>query len=144
LPLALAWPASHWVLLDANGRRGAFLEQVVGGLGLEARIEVVVDRAERTARDARWRGAFDVVVARSFGPPAVTAECATGFLRVGGTLLVSDPPKDAGERWPPESLEALGLVDRSRKGPIRVLEQARPTPDRFPRRVGAPGKRPLW
>jgi hypothetical protein len=33
----------------------------------------------------------ELVVARSFGPPAATAECAVRFLQVGGYLVVSEP-----------------------------------------------------
>ena len=144
MALAATWPASRWLLLEANARRGAFLEQVIGDLELEGRVSVVVDRAERAARDTAWRGSFDVVVARSFGPPAVTAECAAGFLRLGGQLIVSEPPADVDNRWPEGPLALLGLVDRGRSGQVRVLEQASAVPDRFPRRVGVPAKRPLW
>jgi 16S rRNA (guanine527-N7)-methyltransferase len=144
LALAASWPASRWVLLDVNARRGAFLERVIGDLQLGDRVKVVVDRAELAARDASWRAAFDLVVARSFGPPAVTAECATGFLRIGGHLVVSEPPAGGDDRWPPPALAGLGLVDRGRNGQVRVLEQAELVSDRFPRRVGVPAKRPLW
>jgi 16S rRNA (guanine527-N7)-methyltransferase len=144
LALAASWPASRWVLLDVNARRGAFLERVIGDLQLGDRVKVVVDRAELAARDASWRAAFDLVVARSFGPPAVTAECATGFLRIGGHLVVSEPPAGGDDRWPPAALAGLGLVDRGRNGQVRVLEQAELVSDRFPRRVGVPAKRPLW
>ena len=132
------------MLLDANARRGAFLEQVIGDLELGDRVTVAVERAERAARQMGWRGAFDLVVARSFGSPAVTAECAVGFLRPGGRLVVSEPPADTGDRWPEGPLAGLGLVDRGRMGQVRVLEQANAVPERFPRRVGVPTKRPLW
>ena len=144
LALAATWRSSRWVLLDSNARRGAFLEQVIGDLQLGDRVIVVVDRAERAARDDRWRGTFDLVVARSFGSPAVAAECAAGFLRIGGHLLVSEPPSDTGERWPEQPLADLGLVDRGRKGQVRVLELSSSVADKFPRRVGVPTKRPLW
>ena len=144
LALAATWPTSHWVLLDANARRGAFLEQVIVELQVSDRVTVVVDRAERVARDATRRGAFDLVVARSFGPPAVTAECAVGFLCVGGRLVVSEPPADRDDRWPEAPSRALGLVDQGRVGPVRVFEQATVASERFPRRVGVPAKRPLW
>ena len=39
-----------------------------------------------------YRGRFSAVVARSFGKPAVTAECAAPLLKVGGRLIVSEPP----------------------------------------------------
>ncbi|MEY2423304.1 MAG: rRNA (guanine527-N7)-methyltransferase [Acidimicrobiaceae bacterium] len=144
LALAVRWPDSRWVLLDANARRTSFLESAVGELGLADRMTVVADRAERSARDDRWRGTFTLVVARSFGPPAVTAECASGFLHVGGRLLVSEPPADDPNRWPPGPLVELGLIDHGRWGQIRVLEQAAPVSERYPRRVGVPAKRPLW
>ncbi|MDQ4134395.1 MAG: class I SAM-dependent methyltransferase [Actinomycetota bacterium] len=148
LPLALAWTGSHWWLLDANGRRGAFLAEVVADLALATRVTVLVGRAEELAHNPQWRGRFELVTARSFGRPAVTSECAAGFLRVGGRLAVSEPPEPADERWPADGLSELGLrpdrvVARSRAG-VRVLEQVVACPDRFPRRVGVPAKRPLF
>jgi 16S rRNA (guanine527-N7)-methyltransferase len=142
--LAERWPDARWVFLDSNARRTAFLETAVGELGLTDRVRVVTDRAERAARVEEFRGAFDLVVSRSFGPPAVTAECACGFLAVGGRLVVSEPPDDAGERWPDGPLGDLGLADRGRMGAVRLLEQLTLSSARFPRRTGVPAKRPLW
>jgi hypothetical protein len=107
-------------------------------------VGVVQDRAERAARQVDLRGAFDLVVARSFGPPAATAECGCAFLRPGGHLVVSEPPGESGDRWPPDALGALGLEDRGRHGVVRVLEQTTLAPEVAPRRVGVPAKRPLW
>lgn len=142
--LALAWPNSRWTLLEASVTRAASLEEAVTDLGLSERVAVVAQRAEEAARDGRWRGTFDLVVARSFGPAPVTAECASGFLHVGGLLVVSEPPEDVPDRWVRTGLEGLGLLDRGRHGAVRVLEQVEPTPERYPRRVGVPTKRPLW
>jgi 16S rRNA (guanine527-N7)-methyltransferase len=107
------------------------------------------------------RAAFDVVVARSFGPPPVVAECAAPFLRTGGVLVVSEPPVGSGRgsaidhaelpvpnpRWPAGPLAALGLhptgLVRNRFG-YQVLHQVSVCPERFPRRVGVPAKRPLY
>ena len=49
-------------------------------------------------------------MARSFGPPAATAECAAPLLRPGGALVVSEPPGGAGDRWDADGLAALGLA----------------------------------
>jgi 16S rRNA (guanine527-N7)-methyltransferase len=92
LVLALTWPGAQAVLLDAGERRCAFLRQAVDDLALGPRVTVVRERAELAGRDRRWRATFDLVVARSFGRPAVTAECGAPFLRVGGRLVVSEPP----------------------------------------------------
>jgi SAM-dependent methyltransferase len=146
LVLAALWPVARVVLLDASDRRVAFLDDAVAHLGWRRRVEVVRARAEDAGRDSGMRGAFDLVVARGFGPPPVTAECGAPFLRVGGRLIVSEPPEGP-SRWPHEGLALVGLVtERSWNAPYsyRSLVLARECPDRFPRRVGVPAKRPLF
>jgi 16S rRNA (guanine527-N7)-methyltransferase len=143
LVLALGWPASHWVYLDASERRTAFLTEAVDEVGLADRVQVLRGRAEDLGRDPALRGGFDLVTARGFGAPAVTAECAAPFLAVGGRLLVSEPPGDD-ERWIPAGLALLGLLRGPRLHGCQVLDQTEPCPDRYPRRVGIPAKRPLF
>jgi len=143
LVLALAWPDSYWVYLDANERRTAFLGEASVLLGLRDRVEVRRGRAEDLGHDPTLRATFDLVTARSFGPPAVTAECASPLLVAGGTLLVSEPPEDA-DRWDEPGLAQLGLTRGPRQSGCQVLIQTTVCPDRFPRRVGIPGKRPLF
>ncbi len=148
LPLAVERTDCSLVLLDAMAKRGAFLAQAVEALELADRVEVRVDRAETAGHDHDLRAAFDVVVARSFGAPAVTAECAAPFLRQGGWLLVSEPPGAPEDRWDDEGLEQLGLervdVISDEFATIRRLRQAAPCPERYPRGVGRPSKRPLF
>jgi 16S rRNA (guanine527-N7)-methyltransferase len=146
LVLAMDLPESTWVLLDASARRTAWLSAAVAELELEGRARVVTDRAEVIGRDLHHRGSYDVVVARSFGPPAVVAECAAPLLVTGGRLLVSEPPV-SNDRWPAEALAPLGLrlVAFTASVPrIATLSSTRPCPERFPRRAGIPAKRPLW
>lgn len=147
LVLASVWPEATFVLLDAAERRTAFLHEAVEALGWAHRVSVVRARAEAAGRDPKLRGRFPVVVSRSFGPPPVTAECAAPLLAVGGRLVVSEPPEvDTAEaRWGGAGQVGLELVERRQAGAgYAVLRQARPCPDRFPRREGVPGKRPLW
>ncbi|WP_334142606.1 RsmG family class I SAM-dependent methyltransferase [Rhabdothermincola sp.] len=145
LALAVADAELTWVLVEAGERRAAFLHEAVNTLGLADRVSVRWGRAELLSRDAQLRHQIDLVVARSFGPPAVTAECATGFLRRDGYLLVSEPPHpEEKRRWPPEELAELGLQPEGVVRGIQVLKQTRPCPERFPRRVGIPAKRPLF
>lgn len=156
LVLAHRWGDAQAVLLDSSLRKTAFLEDVVVECGWADRVRVVRSRAEEAAR-SELRGQFDLVVARSFGPPPVTAECATGFLREGGILVVSEPPprslartlepqSDSG-RWPVEGLGRVGLEPLGLwRGEYvyEVLRQTSICPSRFPRRVGIPRKRPLY
>jgi 16S rRNA (guanine527-N7)-methyltransferase len=147
LVLALAASTSTWVLLDASERRTSFLERAVTDLGLTGRVEVCRQRAEVAGRDPALRGQADVVVARSFGAPAVTAECAAPLLRVGGALIVAEPPGGNAARWPASDLAMLGLrpdVAQSTPWSLQRLIQADNCPERFPRRTGVPAKRPLF
>ncbi len=165
LVLAHVWPDAEMILLDTGARRGTFLEEAVAELGLGGRVQVVRARAESAGRDAALRSGFDVVVARGFGAPGVTAECAAPFLQTGGRLLVSDPPVEGesssgpsdgrdgtagappSERWPAAGLALVGLVvEQTWAAPYqyRSLVLTRPCPDRYPRRDGVPAKRPLF
>ncbi len=149
LVIAWCWPECRVTLLDANRRRTEFLRREIAQLGRTPTTDVVWGRAEELGRRAEMRERFALVTARSFGPPAVTAECGSPFLVPGGWLVVSEPPVGAGDRWPPEGLAQLQLEDH---GPVRpdeglhyrLLQKAGPVADRFPRRTGVPAKRPLF
>ncbi len=143
LVLALANPATRWVLLDANLRRTEYLVWAVSELGLGDRVEVLRARAEVAAADPQWRLRFDLVTARSFGPPAVTAESAVPFLRLGGYLMVSEPPEPDPNRWPEPSLGELGLTMEA-GGTWAVMLQSKAAPSHLPRREGVAAKRPFW
>ncbi len=156
LVLAQYWPDSQAVLLDAAERRTAFLATAVARLAWQGRVSVLRARAEEAGARPDLRGSFDVVWARSFGSPPVTAECAAPFLRVGGLLVVSEPPAlrtDAqpeaqmSDRWPREGLAQLGqepLATLRAKFGYQIILQAAACPERFPRRQGVAAKRPLY
>lgn len=134
----------RWLLVDSEQKRCRFLRRAARRLGLE--VEVVCGRAEVLAHDPALRATVGAVTARSFGPPAVTAECGAPFLRVGGLLLVAEPPNGE-NRWPAEPLLALGLRPVGRRAgtaAIQILDQATPCPARFPRRTGVPARHPLF
>lgn len=156
-------------LLEASSKRSEFLKSVISGHGLDTKVNVYAHRAELAGRDPAMRSGYGIVVARSFGPPGVVAECAAPLLREGGWLIVSEPPqaqeseflingsestlsegnKDQplAVRWPNEYLAELGLsfhklvVAGYR---FAVMQQMSLCPEKFPRRVGVPNKRPLF
>jgi 16S rRNA (guanine527-N7)-methyltransferase len=155
LVVAIHRPEVVMVLLEANARRAQFLSRSIVTCGLQGRVSVVQERAEICGRNALYRGTFDAVVVRSFGPPALVAECSAPFLRAGGSLIVSEPPESEGTglrngnqgRWPAEQLARFGLepVELVRHDfGYQVLRQYAVCPDTFPRRNGIPAKRPLF
>jgi 16S rRNA (guanine527-N7)-methyltransferase len=147
LVLAQRWPACSIVLIESSQRRASFLAAGIERLRLP-HVAVLAIRGEEAGRRRECREQFSVVTARSFGAPAVTAEIATGILKVPGLLVVAEPPDTEPSRWPTDALRELGF------GEARILSAADAhyagiakevgASDRFPRRVGIPGKRPLW
>ena len=61
IPLAICLPDTQFVLLDSNGKKTRFLEQVKNQLGL-SNVEIVQDRVE----NYRPQALFNVVISRAF------------------------------------------------------------------------------
>lgn len=92
LPLRLADPAITVTLVEARRKRVSFLlaaqrELDLGDVAVkEGRADVLLEQEPDLA------GAFDVVVARSVGPPEALLPLARKYLKGGGLFVVSGPP----------------------------------------------------
>ena len=153
LPIKIARPELTLTLLEATGKKAAFLERLVQQLGL-AGVTVVHARAEELAHDPAHRAAYHLALARAVAPLRVLVELALPFLRVGGYLAT--PKGSAAAREAKQAaaalqicggrLELLRPLDLPGPGPIPTLvliSKIADTPDRYPRRPGIPAKRPL-
>jgi 16S rRNA (guanine527-N7)-methyltransferase len=125
--LVVAWrrPDLEVVLVDRRATRTDQLLRLVSRLGMGERVRVLTMDADHLA-DELGAGAIDVVVARGFGPPLVTAACAAPLLRIDGVLVVSEPPASSApaERWPVDALDRLGLRTVDHADPrVRVLRR---------------------
>jgi 16S rRNA (guanine527-N7)-methyltransferase len=134
IPLAAALPNRKVTLLEANGRKCAFLREIA----LEfPNVTVVQGRAEEQETDR-----FGVAVAKALAPPPVAAEWCLPLVVPGGAVfLYVGPSADAA---------AVGrAAERVGGGPVEqlpgllVLHKVAPTPPGFPRRPGLAKKRPL-
>jgi 16S rRNA (guanine527-N7)-methyltransferase len=148
VPLALALPEVDFTLLEATGKKAAFLCDVAQRLEM-ANVEVVNDRAETIGRDREnHREQYDLVVARAVGKLAVLAELAVPLARVGGHVAAIKGAR-AG-REVEEAGRALHLLHgevvetaRTPTGTIVLIEKRRRTPKLYPRRPGEPKRAPL-
>jgi len=153
VPIKIVRPQLRLTLLEANGKRAAFLERLVQRLGLE-NVTIVNRRAEEAARDSAHREAYDLALARAVAPLPVLVEMALPFLRVGGALAA--PKGSATRREVAEAASALAAcggtveyvgaleVPETETLPtLVVIRKKSPTPARFPRRPGIPAKHPL-
>jgi 16S rRNA (guanine527-N7)-methyltransferase len=147
LVLAECWPEAEVAFIESSVRRSRALASWVETLDLGDRVQVLEGRAEDWARNAECRETFDLVTARSFARPGITAEIGCGLVRVGGQLVVSEPPVGEG-RWPTAPLSDLGFAPaeavEARGAHYACLLKIAPAGSDVPRRAGRPGKRPLW
>jgi 16S rRNA (guanine527-N7)-methyltransferase len=147
LVLAVELPGATVVLVESKVSRATWLTDAASRLGLGDRVEVCSVRAEELAHDPSRRETFDLVTARSFGAPPVTAEIGAGLVAVGGLLVVSEPPTSE-DRWPDPELAGLGFgpaeLSRARGAHFVRIVKVRRAPEWSPRRRGRATKRPLW
>jgi 16S rRNA (guanine527-N7)-methyltransferase len=166
IPLAIVLPRLRITLLEATGKKAAFLQRTIEQLGL-ANIEIVNERAERVGQDrggksrgsrgggvggsgvgGGYREAYDVVTARALGRLATGAELTVPLARVGGRVLLFKGRKADEELA--EAASALHLLKAvhvgthdTPTGRIVVLEKHARTPRMYPRRDGEPKRSPL-
>ena len=134
IPLAAALPDREVMLLEANGRKCAFLREAAREF---PNVTVVQGRAEEQETDR-----FGVAVAKALAPPPVAAEWCLPLVAPGGAaVLYVGPSADA----PAVSRvsERLGGAAVEETPGLLVLRKLEPTPPGFPRRPGAAKKRPL-
>lgn len=144
LLLAAALPSTTWTFVDIHRRRTSFLARTVALPPWVGRVAVVRAPAEALAHDPTYREAFDVVVSRSFGPPAATAECAVGFLRSEGWLLVAEPPTVSPGRWSGDGVHELGLDIEEVGGAVAALRRTGRLAPEIPRPWRELERHPRW
>ncbi|MDR1569178.1 MAG: 16S rRNA (guanine(527)-N(7))-methyltransferase RsmG [Oscillospiraceae bacterium] len=150
IPIAIARGDAHVALVDALGKRVAFLAAAVAELYLNA--QAIHSRAEAFANERR--GQFDVALIRAVAPLNVLLEYASPLLKPGGMLIAYKGPGVA------EELDAAARAAEILKAewlPIRPVEipgtnwghvlacaiQKHPCPSQYPRRDGVPERKPL-
>lgn len=150
LVLAELVPTSQIALVERSATRAQFLRDARDSCALTARVQVIEEDAAVAARRPELEATADVVTARSFAAPATTAECACRFLRPGGRLVVSEPPRGptGDDRWSPSGLGPTGLVaeppTRAAGHTFRVLRLEEAPEARIPRSPAATRKRRLF
>jgi len=134
IPLAAALPERQVTLLEANGRKCAFLRDAVQ---VFPNVTVVQGRAEEQETDR-----FGVAVAKALAPPAVAAEWCLPLVTPGGAVILYVGPTAEAAGVSRVSERIGGGVVEQVPG-LLVLPKLEPTPPGFPRRPGVAKKRPL-
>lgn len=153
LPLKILHPEMHLTLVESIGKKVAFCEHIIRCLGLNG-VEILQERAERVGHMPEHRQRYDWAIARAVASMPVLMEYLLPLVRVEGKALAQK-----GETGPPEAqaaenaLRILGgrlrriipvtLPGVSEERYLIIVDKIVATPEKYPRRVGIPAKRPL-
>jgi 16S rRNA (guanine527-N7)-methyltransferase len=153
LPLKIVRPGWHVTLLEATGKKVAFLQHIIELLQLP-NVIAIHGRAEELAHKPEYRATFDLVTARAVASLPTLLEYTAPFCLLGGFIIL--PKKGElieelaqGKRAAPLVGAALkadvtvtlpGLDDGRR---LLVWEQKKLCPVQFPRSGGVMAKNPL-
>ena len=149
LPLAICRPDLSVTLVEATGKKVAFLDAATADLDLP-NVRSIHARAEELGHEPAYRGAYDLATARAVASLPALLELTMPLLRPHGVALL---PKglDLGEELAAgqRAARVVGarlVADELLSGGetrLIVARKEESTPARFPRRAGIPAREPL-
>jgi 16S rRNA (guanine527-N7)-methyltransferase len=153
VPLRIVCPQIQLALLEATGKKVAFLEHIVQHLNL-SNVQVINARAEEAGQNPAQRERYDVVVARAVAHMPILAEYLLPLCRVGGRCVALKGESAAAEISAAENafrllggrlaqLTPIELPHVAETHYLVVIEKVAATPPHYPRRPGIPSKKPL-
>lgn len=153
LPLKLLYPEMNLTLVESVKRKTWFIAHMVEVLRMKG-VEVITGRVEKVGQDPMHRERCDWAISRAVAGLPTLVEYLLPLVKVGGRALaqkgegVTQEVADAHQ-----AIDILGGrldrivpvdlpgIDETRN--LVVIEKVTPTPEKYPRRVGVPAKRPL-
>jgi len=152
VPLKITEPSIDLTLLDATGKRVAFVSELCAMLGLDATF--VHARAEDAAHEPDMREKYDIAVSRAVARLNILCELCLPFVRIGGVFLAMkgidssvelDEARGAIVTLGAQFLECSNYTipgtDISRSAV--VIRKTAETPGKYPRRFAKIQKEPL-
>ena len=153
LALKIARPEWNLTLLEATGKKVAFLDHMIASLGLPGVVTLNM-RAEDAGQDTEHRAGYDLVVARAVARLPVLAEYLLPLCRPGGLCIAmkggsaANEIQDAGPAiqllgGELERMQSVSLPDVEEIRYLICLRKTGNSPSKYPRRAGIPAKKPL-
>ncbi len=153
LALKILQPQMQLTMVESVGKKAAFLEHIVQVLGLTG-VNVISERAEEVGRHEEHRESYDWAIARALAPLATLAEYLLPLVRTGGFVLAQKGAAAHEElEQAQHAIEVLGggkvemlrveIPELEGERYLVLIEKVKGTPEKYPRRVGIPSKRPL-
>lgn len=152
LLLAMARPEVEVTLVESDGKKSQFLNMVREELEL-TRVSVICRRVEEIGQDPLWRESFDFCTSRAVAAMNIMLEYGLPLIKTDGRLLLwkGRNYQDEMDKAQTALLTLGGVLEdifhytlmEELDRVIISLRKTCSTPDKYPRRVGVPSKRPL-
>ncbi|MDX1990844.1 MAG: 16S rRNA (guanine(527)-N(7))-methyltransferase RsmG [bacterium] len=153
LPLAIAFPEVHVTLMEATGKKVAFLDHVIQTLSLQ-NARTLNARAEEAGHISHHRARYDAVLARAVARLPALLEYLLPLAKVGGRCIAMKGTTAEEETADSKNalqilggrlvkIEAVQLPDVPEAHYLVVVEKTEATPAPYPRKPGMPTKKPL-
>lgn len=141
----------HGVLIDSVCKKIDYVKNLCERLGI-SNVELMCVRAEELKDKGMFRERFDSAVSRAVSRIATVLELTAPYVKVGGKVLLYKGPgynEELGHAV--NAMKELGVkLAETRKYSILgkdrfliIFEKISPTPEKYPRKVGIPEKRPI-
>ncbi len=153
LALKLLCPGIRLTLVESVGKKVDFCRHIVETLELTD-VVVIQSRAEALGRQVEHREKYDWALARAVVIMPVLLEYLLPLVRVGGQVLAMKGESAPAETQSAENacrilgghlrqLKPVTLPGVVEERYLVVVDKKAVTPEKYPRRVGIPSKRPL-
>ena len=153
IPLKIVFPHLQVTLLDSLNKRLKFLDAVIEDLGLEG-IHTVHGRAEDGARRPELREQYDLSVTRAVARLCTISEYCMPYVKEGGFFVAYKSGRVKEELMEGkkavsvlggklEKTEEFLLPGTDMERSLVVIQKAKPTPKKYPRKAGTPAKEPI-
>ena len=153
VPLAIMNDRCRFTLVDSLNKRINFLNEIKDKLNLK-NVSAIHSRAEEFDQNKMYRENFDIAVSRAVANLCVLSEYLLPAVKVGGKVICMKGSQIEEELNDAKfALKELGgtvkfvdeflLPGTDMKRNVVVIEKAKETPKRYPRKAGTPAKQPL-
>ena len=153
IPLKIAFPHIEVTIVDSLNKRISFLNHLATVLELE-NVHFIHDRAETFGVNPLYRESYDMVTARAVARMSVLSELCLPLVRVGGHFIAmkaahAQDELEAGQKaiatfgGKVEKIFTFTLPIEESERNILVIKKEKPTPKKYPRKPGTPGKMPI-
>lgn len=153
IPLKIGYPEIKLTLVESVGKKVEFCQHILHNIGIND-VEIIHSRVETLGQKVEYRQKFQWAVARAVAVMPTLVEYILPLLKVNGVMIAmkgQDAPAEAHEAEYATTLlgghlrklRRITLPGVAEDRYIVVIDKVAATPEKFPRRVGIPRKRPL-